>query len=585
MTAEASFNDPRFDAVLNLAAIAKQALHSNGNGTEPFVWEAPEAFTTYPRPAFPVEALPEYLQTYVRAVAEATQTAPDLCACYVLGSMAGAIARKVEIHISTDYREPLNLYLLMVAKPGERKSAILKETALPWDVAERALVEASAVTIAKAESRRRIVEKERDKYERDAANAKMVCDQMSAKAKALELAEEWAKLEVSATPVLRVGDVTPEKLSTILAEQGGVISVFACEGTLFSIAGGRYAGDGGSSFDGLLNGHPGDDLKVDRQSRPSVRVERPAITIAVAVQPDVVASIFKNTAFRERGLLGRFLYVWPQSMLGRRNVNPAAIPPVAREGYAEGVALLLAWPMPETPTMLTLSPEAKAVGDAFGKWIEPQLGDDGTLTHFTDWAGKLCGAAYRLMGVLHMAQYADKQPATLPPVSGECAERAVVLAKYFLAHAQIVYGWGGADPVLSAARKVVEWLKVRGLPTFVARQCLAGNRTTFPDGMVDVWPVLELLEDYRYVRRMPDPPHGGSGRKPSPSYAVNPAVLVPGSRYTELPPNDTESPRSVDTVYSVGGTGIEKNKVSLSLVSEKPQILTPNSPSVGDLGA
>ena len=67
-------------------------------------------------------------------------------------------------------------------------------------------------------------------------------------------------------------------------------------------------------------GHSGDDLITDRVSRKSICVERPALTCAYAIQPQVVEGLAENTAFRGRGLLARFLYAAPQSWIGRREV-------------------------------------------------------------------------------------------------------------------------------------------------------------------------------------------------------------------------------------------------------------------------
>jgi hypothetical protein len=47
-------------------------------------------------------------------------------------------------------------------------------------------------------------------------------------------------------------------------------------------------------------------------------VKQPAVTVALTMQPDVLVRLMDTPGFRGRGLLGRFLYAMPPSLLGRR---------------------------------------------------------------------------------------------------------------------------------------------------------------------------------------------------------------------------------------------------------------------------
>ena len=70
----------------------------------------------------------------------------------------------------------------------------------------------------------------------------------------------------------------------------------------------------------FLRGHAGDDLRVDRVNRPPEHVERPALTMAVVVQPEVIAGLASKPGFRGRGLLGRILFSLPFSLIGYREL-------------------------------------------------------------------------------------------------------------------------------------------------------------------------------------------------------------------------------------------------------------------------
>ena len=113
----------------------------------------------------------------------------------------------------------------------------------------------------------------------------------------------------------------------------------------------------------------------------------------------------------------------------------------------------------------------------------------------------------------------------LPPVARHTAEGAVALGRYFLAHAQVCYSYAGVDPVTEGARRIMEWLRMTGAPTFVERACFNANRTF--DDMSALRSCLNLLADFNYVRQGEAPPRTGPGRAKSPTWDVNPAVFEP----------------------------------------------------------
>ena len=63
----------------------------------------------------------------------------------------------------------------------------------------------------------------------------------------------------------------------------------SAEGTAFEIAKGRYSET--ANFDVFLKGHAGDPLRVGRISRDSEAVNSPALSCALAVQPDVISGL------------------------------------------------------------------------------------------------------------------------------------------------------------------------------------------------------------------------------------------------------------------------------------------------------
>lgn len=212
-------------------------------------------------------------------------------------------------------------------------------------------------------------------------------------------------MKVPVQPQLICADVTPERLASLLAEQGGRMCLFSPEGDLFDMLAGRYTG-GAPNFDVILKGHSGDALRVDRRGR-SEHVQHPALTIGLTVQPDVIRGLVDKPGFRGRGLIGRFLYSLPKSTVGRRRIAPEPLEYEVRQNYKKNVEALAQLETMQdydgspVARMLYLTTDADALLKEFESELEPQLAEDGELGAMADWAGKLAGAVIRIASILH----------------------------------------------------------------------------------------------------------------------------------------------------------------------------------------
>src|SRR5262249_21206972 len=87
-------------------------------------WELPAPFDEYDLPEFPIDALPDWLRSYVKGLATATQTPVDLAAMLALANCAAAIAGKVIVRVREDWTEPTNIYSVTTLDVGNRKTAV-----------------------------------------------------------------------------------------------------------------------------------------------------------------------------------------------------------------------------------------------------------------------------------------------------------------------------------------------------------------------------------------------------------------------------------------------------------------------------
>jgi hypothetical protein len=501
-------------------------------------------------PDFPTHALPAYLKEFVEAEAQATQTPPDLAALVALAVFGAGAARKVAVLVKPGYREPLNLYASVILPPANRKSSVFSDIVRPveeYEVEERARL---APQIADAEDQREILQKQHEK----ACKAAVAGDADAAR-QAAELKAQLNACNIPARPRFVTDDVTPEKLSQLLDEQGGRMAVLSTEGGIFRIMAGCYSATGHPNFEVFLKGHSGDTLRVDRISRSSELVYDPAITVALTVQPDVLDGLVEKSEFRGRGLLGRFLYSLPESLLGRRAADPPPVPDGVRQAFHRAVKRVWAFEVlpgkgkKPQPRVLRFSAEALRCWLDFFRWLEPQLAEDGELADVTDWAGKLCGAVARIAGILHLADDVSGPAPWDREITGETVERAITIGKYLIPHAKAVFRRMGADPVARGAVRIVRWFVRCTLTRFTIRDCYRALRGTFQK-VEDVKPCLDFLAEHGYVRPIEEPAREGPGRRPSPAYAVNPGVPGQNGQNGQNPCQDTDS---VNNVHCVQG--------------------------------
>jgi replicative DNA helicase len=501
-------------------------------------------------PTFPVEVLPDWLGEYVAAVATATQTPPDLAGMLALAVLATVAAGAVEVEPRPGWREPLCLFIAVGMDAGSRKSGVFTALTQPVADFERQQAAAALPGITETATLRRIADQAAATAEAAAGKAP-ASQQEDARAEAIARAAEASALVVPQVPRWLVDDATPEALAGLLAVYGR-IALLSAEGDVFDQMAGRYNQSAGPNLGVYLKGHAGDLLKVDRRGRPPEYVERPCLTIGLAVQPEVLRGLAGRPGFGGRGLLARFLYSLPPSLVGRRQAGAPPVLPAVADRYAlelQALAASLAVPAGDDgPALLTLDEEAGELLLGFERELEPRLAaGSGDLAHLAGWAAKLAGATCRLAGLLHLAGHL--RDGWVKPISAGTFAGAARLAGYLVEHARAVFDLMGADPRTDDARWLLDWISRTNQTQFTRRDAhRAAPRGRFAKA-TDLDPALALLEEHGWLRRVDADSSGPKGgRPPSPRFLVNP--LHPSTEPTE--PTEPHAPTgSVGSVGSV----------------------------------
>lgn len=486
--------------------------------TKPEDWPVIVSLDTAPPARLPVELWPEPLKSYALGASHETETPPELPAMLALGVMAAAAQRLADVEIKPGYREPINIFTAVALPPAARKSAEFKRATKPlvqWEAKQR---EKFAGEIKQAES---LLQTHRERVKAMRQQAAKAKNDEEAETLAQRVAElEAAEPELPTVPRVFTSDVTSEHLATMMASNGEALAVMSPEGGIFETMAGRYS-NAVPNIDLYLQSHAADAVRVDRGSKPPALLDNPRLTIALAVQPDVLDSLSNKPGFRGRGLLGRFLYVLPPSTLGTRNGSNGRMSSFDELGFHNRVIELLeAAHAAEEPGTVTLSTEARDQWQAFWQAVEVQLGEFGKFAHLTDWAGKLPGAVARIAALFHFARHGSD--GIRQPIGAEDMRAAIATGKALSTHALAVYGAMGADPAIEGAKVLLRWIKRHGLEDFTAQKAQQDHKSRFTRAS-EVDEPLSVLVERGYIAELPQ--LKGKPGRPSRRYQTNPAAL------------------------------------------------------------
>jgi hypothetical protein len=332
---------------------------------------------------------------------------------------------------------------------------------------------------------------------------------------------------VPARPRHLTDDCTPEKLGTLLGENEERMAVLSDEGSIFPLIFGRYSGM--PNYEIYLKSYQGSPHPIDRGGRTGELLEEPLLTLGISAQPEVIKGIGAQEDARGRGLVGRFIYSRPESLLGQRPGDAPPLDPELQQDYTNRLRHLLALERAvidgrSCAHTLKLSERAYACWVRLHDALEEEMGRDGAFHGFTDWAGKLCGQVVRVAGILHMAEHATVGRAWHAEISEATFRAAVPIGLYMIQHARAALGMMRSAVGHEDARKVLAWItrEPDASVEFKRTQAIRGTRLAAED----LTKALGVLEEHGYIQPAPGEREGK--RAPVPArYLVNPVARTP----------------------------------------------------------
>lgn len=494
-------------------------------------WEDPVPLA----PAPPLALDPAKLRgigTMAQAVAASLQVPVDLPAWLGMAVASTAIGGRRAVSPKPDWVEPVTLYTMPVAAPGEMKSPALSLMAAPVYAEQKQRREGDKTAVARDQQDRRIFEA----CVSDAEAKVIKADTKEKRTKAresLDLARD--ELEALGEPKvytqLIADDTTPEAATDVIAEQGERLAVLSTESSFLGNIGGRYSKNANPEI--VLKAWSHEPHAVNRKSGRAVMLERPSLSLGLAVQPGFLTGMGETgDVFETRGLMARFIFAMPTSRVGDRVYDTESIPGEVRAAYSQAIANMMTAILDDQEyRVMELDQKAKELFKSFWEALEPRHKAHGDLAVVEGWAKKLPGQVLRIAAVLALFE----EPSTLT-VSGEVMDDAISLVPYLICHARLVADLMSEERQsrLGPARAVLEWLRRtthRG--RFAAgdvEKAVRGQKWCTETADVDA--AIELLERQGWVRKIepPEPAEGAKGRRPKCRFVAHPRTFEEASR-------------------------------------------------------
>ncbi len=438
-----------------------------------------------------------------------------------LAVIATCTQKRIEVApYGDDYREPVSIWGLTGLPPASRKTAVkgaMTDPLTTWEREQSLLMTDEIKTVARI---RAVNLKRMENLTKKAAAQEDPIERQITIGEIERLERETP--EELRPPRLLIDDVTPERATGILAENGERAGLLSDEGGIFEIMAGLYSG-GKANLNVFLQSHAGAPVRADRQSRTGY-LERPALSVGLTVQPDVISDLSNGGKgrFRGNGLLARFLYCIPRNNIGTRDVTRRTpIPASIKSRYQAGIYDLLSIePLKddqgrEIPRILTLTADALKSWEQFAQYIESMQGPNGELESIQDWSGKLPGAALRIAGLFHVVEHG----AAVPAINRQTIEQSLDLCEILISHAKAAFELMGDDAAYHDAKYVFQWIQTKGETSFRQNEAFKELRRFRQIDRLEK--ALKILTDRHIIS---EPIKRGTGGRPSTMYLVNPEL-------------------------------------------------------------
>jgi hypothetical protein len=468
-------------------------------------------------PLLPLEVFGEAWAECIAQSAEVKSSPPDYVVASLLAVAGSAIGNTRWVSPWQGWSEPPILWTMAIGAPSSNKSPGMDAILTPQKEVERL--------------DRQSLEKDVSDWSEKSELAKLRSSTWREQAKAAlkegqEPPEKPSDCGIDAEPFsprYAIADGTVERLAVIVAKQprGTLLARDELAGWLQGMT--RYSG-GGSDRPFWLEAYGGRGYTVERMGREPVHVDRLAIGVTGAIQPDRLKSLLMKSD--DDGLLARFIPIWPEQVpICRPSAGSSEVKITNALRRLYGLRMVTDESDKTRPWIIPFTEAAKDALDRFRidarHW---ETDADGLLLSFI---GKLPGMAARLSLILAFLDWAIGEKEEPYEIQAEHFGRAIrFVGDYALPMARRAYAQASISQLDRQAHSLIAIFQKQGWTQFTSREILRLNGVGM-NRIAELNPVLAVLEEGDVVRAV-DVPSSKQGGRPARIYTVNPAILPEG---------------------------------------------------------
>lgn len=391
-----------------------------------------------------------------------------MCAASLLA--AASLATQGLANVTIDGRtHPLSLWLLTIAKSGERKSAVDSEAMRGKAEAERALEQTYT-----ADTELYAADLEQWNARRDAA--KNAARKAKGEGLSAALRELGPAPAAPLLPFLTVQDFTAEGLAKLLRDGRPSIGAFTDEGGLVFGGHGMTQETVVRTAATLCKLWDSGDLDRIRAGDGALKLHGRRLALHLLVQPVIAERALGDAILSGQGFLARCLLSWPEGTAGTRDYQAEALRDDSdMQQFTARTRELLQRELPLVPgtrnelepRALTLTPDAKAEWVKAYNAVEHAEAPGKTFEVCQQWASKTAEQVLRIAGVLTLVSEPDAQS-----IEAGTIRSATEIALWHLNEAVRLAGTAELSREVRDAEALLDWCHATGRQFLYSRAAL-----------------------------------------------------------------------------------------------------------------
>lgn len=379
--------------------------------------------------------LPSWLSSFVTETASELQVPTSAVALLGIGAVSTAVNGGANTMPVLGWQEPVVTYTLALLASGEGKSPVFTRLLEPVVSASAAITDRAVGDVLNQKARNRMVKRHLRSFETEQMKAvrsgNMSLDEAIAAVAAEERLMKAMAHSSGYIPIRVLTDASPAAVLDAMEANDGRLVVASPEAeALLNFRGG--------SKEAVLKGFDGETLTQARRTTGEVTIDRPTVNMVLAMQPTVLGALGADMV--NRGLMPRFLMVYPETMVGQRISRPRLVSDEATDDYAEAIQGIVARFAKSGPA-IDIKWDTLAVRE-IGTWrdeIEPMLAADGDLAPVAAWASKVRGAHFVRLAALQAIMHGRGE------VTLDDARNAKAILRLLIGDARRAFGEMGAS--------------------------------------------------------------------------------------------------------------------------------------------